>query len=178
MPDLEIARLISSLGLAPLPVEGTLFRATYRGPSLQAGGPARSSAMLGMYCNDPPSHSLFHRLPVDEVWHFHGGDPLRLVLLHPGGGSSEVLMGPDVLAGQQPQFVVPAGSWQAGHLAAGGRYAIFGCTVVPAFTSEMFEGGEREALLAQYPERRGDILRLACAPGATRMPRLQGEADG
>lgn len=171
----QVQALVRHFGMQPLPTEGTLFAATYRGAPLQPGGAARSSAMLGLYCNDPPSHSLFHRLPVDEVWHFHAGDPLRLVLLHADGSSSDVLMGNDPLAGQQVQVVVPAHTWQAGHLVAGGRYALFGCTVVPGFDSTMFEGGERSALLVSHPARHADIQRLSCAPGHTRMPPLPGD---
>lgn len=162
--------------MQPLPVEGTLFAATYRGPPLRPGATACSSAMLGLYCDAPRSQSLFHRLPVDEVWHFHAGDPLRLLLLHADGSSVDVLMGADPLAGHAVQVVVPAGTWQAGHLVAGGRYALFGCTVVPGFDSSMFEGGERAALLARYPQRSADILRFSCAPGHTRMPPLPGDA--
>ena len=73
--------------------------------------------MIGMYAHEPLSRSLFHRLPADEVWHFYGGDPLRLVLLYPGGQSADVILGPDPLAGQKVQFVVPAGVWQAGWVA-------------------------------------------------------------
>ena len=172
----DLPGLIARLELEPLPVEGTLFKSSYRGPPLHAGGPAASSAMLGLYCDDPPSHSLFHRLPVDEVWHFYGGDPLRLVLLHPDGSSSEVILGPDLLAGQQVQWVVPATTWQAGHLQTGGRYALFGCTLAPGFSSAMFEGGTRNELPHRYPQRAADIERFSCEPGRTRMPWLPGEA--
>ena len=171
----DLTALIAHWGLQPLPVEGTLFKNTYRGPPLQPGGPAASSAMLGLYCNDPPSHSRFHRLPVDEVWHFYAGDALRLALLHPDGCHSEAILGTDPLLGQHVQFVVPADTWQAGHLLAGGRYALFGCTLAPAFSSQMFEGGTTEALLAKYPQCRQDILRYGCEAGDTRMPRLPEE---
>ena len=62
------------------------------------GGPA-GTAGVGLFCDDPPSRSLFHRLAFDEVWHFYAGDPLRLVLLHPDGSDEEVVLGGDVLAG-------------------------------------------------------------------------------
>jgi predicted cupin superfamily sugar epimerase len=166
----EVQALIAHFGMTALPSEGTLFKATYR-----RHGSDSSSAMLGLYCDDPPSHSLFHRLPVDEVWHFHAGDPLRLVLLHADGSSSEVRLGPEPLRGHHVQVVVPAGTWQAGHLVAGGRYALFGCTVVPAFESTMYEGGERDVLLPRYPERAADIQRLGCTAAQTRMPPLPGE---
>ena len=165
----EVQALVAHHGLRPLPVEGTLFAATYRGAA------GESSAMVGLYCDEPPSLSLFHRLPVDEVWHFYGGDPLRLVLLHADGRCEDVFMGRDAAAGQQMQFVVPAGCWQAGHMVAGGRYSLFGCTLAPAFHSGMFEGGARDDLLARYPQRAADIVRLGCEPGNTLMPGLPGE---
>jgi predicted cupin superfamily sugar epimerase len=168
----EVQALVTRLGLRPLPVEGTLFAPTYR----SAAG--ESSAMLGLYCDEPPSLSLFHRLPVDEMWHFYGGDPLRLVLLHAEGRCEDVILGHDLAAGQRVQFVVPAGCWQAGHMMAGGRYSLFGCTVSPAFHSGMFEGGTRDELLARYPQRAADIVRFACQPGHTLIPTLPGERQG
>lgn len=168
----EVQALVAQHALRPLPVEGTLFAATYRGAA------GASSAMVGLYCDEPPSLSLFHRLPIDEIWHFYGGDPLRLVLLHACGRCEDVILGSDAAHGQRVQFVVPAGCWQAGHMVAGGRHSLFGCTLAPAFHSAMFEGGARDTLLALYPQRAADIARLGCEPGHTRMPVLPGESDG
>jgi predicted cupin superfamily sugar epimerase len=167
--DDTVRALIAHHRLTPLPIEGTLYRGTWRSPQPGAG-----TAMVGLYCDEPPSHSLFHRLPVDEVWHFYGGGPLRLVLLHPDGRDEDVILGSDFAAGQHVQFVVPAHSWQAGHLLPGARYALFGCTLAPGFTSAMFEGGTRDRLLQSHPQRATDIERLAC--DATTMPPLAGEA--
>jgi predicted cupin superfamily sugar epimerase len=168
--DADVVALIAHFGLTPLPSEGTLFASTYRSTTDVPGGGPCGTAIVAMYCNDPLSHSLFHRLLVDEVWHFYGGDPLRLVLLHADGSSREVIMGPDPLAGHCVQLVVNAGVWQAGHLVAGGRYALFGCTMAPGFTDAMYEGGARDVLAARYPDRRDDIARLGCDPHDTRMP--------
>jgi predicted cupin superfamily sugar epimerase len=165
----RVRALIEHFDLRPLPAEGTLFASTWRSPR-DENSPPVGTAMIGLYCDEPPSYSLFHRLPVDEVWHFYGGDPLRLVLLYPSGRSADVILGPDPLAGQQVQFVVPAGVWQAGHLVAGGLYALFGCTLAPGFTGSMFEGGSRTALMAAWPERAADIQRLGCDDAGTRMP--------
>ena len=135
-----------------------------------ADGPA-GTAIVGLYCDDPPSRSLFHRLDFDEVWHFYGGDPIRLVLLYPDGGSGEVILGSDVLAGQHVQHVIAAGVWQAGELAPGGQWALFGCTMAPGFTGACFEGGSVGALLAAYPRREDDIRRLGIPDGHdTSMP--------
>jgi predicted cupin superfamily sugar epimerase len=158
--DPRVARLIDRYGLQPLPVEGTLFASTYRSAAnLPDGGPV-GTAMIGMYCHDPVSRSLFHRLPADEIWHFYGGDPIRLVLLHPDGSSSDVWLGADGDAGQTVQFVVPAGVWQAGELHPDGVYGLFGCTMAPGFTSVGFVGGRRSILHRTHPDREADIDRL------------------
>jgi predicted cupin superfamily sugar epimerase len=93
------------------------------------------------------------------------------VLLHPDGSSADVIMGTDVLAGQLVQYVIPAGVWQAGELVAGGRWALFGCTMAPGFTGTCFEGGRIGELLANYPDRAGDIRRLGIpVQESTTMP--------
>jgi predicted cupin superfamily sugar epimerase len=167
----EVKALVEHYKLMPLPAEGTLFTSTYRSAQEFKGGKPYGTAIIALYCDEPPSHSLFHKLPVDEIWHFYAGDPLRLVLLYPDGSSSDVIMGNDPLKGQHVQFVIPAGVWQAGHVLGGGRYSLFGCTMAPGFTDDMYEGGTREHLLQLYPERAADINRLGCASDETSMPK-------
>lgn len=160
--DADIAQLIDHFQMTPLPVEGTFFVSTWRSDQqidLADGGPV-GTAMIGLYTNDPPSRSLFHRLTFDEVWHFYGGDPIRLVLLHPDGTDSQVTLGADLLNGHHVQYVIPAGTWQAGELVSGGRWALFGCTMSPGFTGTCFEGGRVVDLLSRYPSRSDDIRRL------------------
>ena len=150
-------RLVEHYGMQRLPVEGTSFVSTYRSAEeLPSGGPI-GTAMIGLYSSDPPSISMFHRLQFDEVWHFYGGDPMRLILLHPHGTSEDVLLGPDPLAGQHVQYVIPAGVWQAGEIVSGGRWALFGCTMAPGFTGTCFEGGHVTDLMRTHPERAADI---------------------
>jgi len=151
-----VEQLIARFGMRPLPVEGTLFAETYRSDaSAPSGGPA-GTAGIGLFCEDPPSRSLFHRLAFDEVWHFYAGDPLRLVLLHPDGSDDEVVLGD----GLEVQYAIRAGVWQAGELVPGGEWALYGCTMAPGFTPDCFEGGSRERLRESHPLRADDIERL------------------
>ena len=166
----EVKALIEHYQFQRLPVEGTLFTSTWRSAETLADGQHYGTAMIGMYCDEPRSVSLFHRLQADEVWHFYGGDPLRLVLLYPDGSSRDVILGAEPLQGQLVQFTVPAGVWQAGHMLAGGRYSLFGCTMAPGFRGDLFEAGMRSTLLADYPERAADIAWLACAADDMHMP--------
>jgi predicted cupin superfamily sugar epimerase len=167
----EVKTLIEHYKLEPLPVEGTLFTSTYRSKQESEWGKPYGTAMIALYCNEPRSVSMFHKLPVDEIWHFYAGDPLRLVLLYPDGSSRDVIMGNDPLKDQHVQFVIPGGVWQAGHMLDGGRYSLFGCTMAPGFTDDMFEGGTREVLMNLYPERADDINRLGCGNDVTSMPK-------
>ncbi len=153
-----------------LPVEGTFYKSTYCSKQLTPEGAPQGTAMIGMYSDSPMSLSCFHRLPYDEVWHFYGGDPFRLILLYPDGSDREVIMGSDPLQGQSVQFVIPAGVWQAGCMLPGGRYGLFGCTMAPGFTGSGFEAGTAEELIAEYPSRKKDILRLSVNGQTRRMP--------
>jgi predicted cupin superfamily sugar epimerase len=155
--------------MTPLPVEATFFAQTYRSDERYGDGRI-CTAGVGLYTLDPPSRSLFHRLEFDELWHFYGGDPLRLVLLHPDGSDEEVTLG-DPISGHSVQHVIPAGTWQAGEVAAGGSWSFFGVTMAPGFTAECFEGGRAAGLLETHPARRADIERLSVPESASsRMP--------
>lgn len=153
-----------------LPVEGTLYRSTWRSTtSFGDGGPV-GTAMIGCYTESPRSASTFHRLTHDETWHAYGGDPLLLHLLHENGQQETIRMGHDFAAGEHAQFVVPAGVWQAGEIAPGGRYALFGCTMAPGFTGACFEAGRVDELARSYPSARSIIARLGVTHGNTTMP--------
>jgi predicted cupin superfamily sugar epimerase len=169
--DPDIKALIEHYNLQLLSVEGTLFTSTYRSKQETKDGKPCGTAMIGMYCHEPRSVSYFHKLTIDEIWHFYGGDPLQLVLLYPDGTSQDVILGPDHINGQYAQFVIPAGVWQAGQTVEGGKYSLFGCTLAPGFTDDIFTGGTREELLKAYPERERDILLFGLDGGNTNMPK-------
>jgi predicted dehydrogenase/predicted cupin superfamily sugar epimerase len=169
----DTARIIEHFGFEKLPVEGTLFKNSYRSAlESREGGPA-GTEMIGLYAERPSSLSRFHRLTYDETWHAYGGDPFRLILLYPDGHSEDVIMGSDPLKGQRVQFVVPAGVWQGGCILSGGRYALYGCSMAPGFTASCFQAGTREELLRLYPDRAQDIRALGVDGGETKMPELR-----
>lgn len=153
-----------------LPVEGTLYKSTWRSiKNTHLGGPC-GTAMIGLYCNVPESVSCFHKLEYEEVWHVYGGDPFTLYLLYPDGSTTEISMGTDISKGQLIQCVIPAGVWQAGCLDEGGRYALFGCTMSPGFTGDCFEAGVAEELIELYPTKREIILKLSVNGHQKNMP--------
>lgn len=136
------------LGLEALPHEGGLFRRTF--------ADAHSAAIY--YLLDAGDFSALHRLTAVETYHFYAGAPLRMLLLHPDGGGTEPVLGTDLAAGQRPQLVVPAGTWQGSR--STGEWTLVGTVTAPPFDGEMFTLGTREPLTAQYPKMAAEIAQL------------------
>lgn len=127
MTDAEA--IIDRLSLAPHP-EGGWYRQTWVGPMVQ--GRASGTAILFLLRAGERSH--WHHVDADEIWLWHAGAPLSLSM----GTDRAVdhLVGPDVLAGQHPQVVVPKGHWQAAR--STGSYSLVSCTVSPGFSFDGF----------------------------------------
>ena len=168
--EMELAEMITALGLRPLPGEGGLYAETYRSDAVILGGvlPAPfgagahvcGTAIYYLLSAAPDSFSALHRLRGDEIYHFYLGDPVEMLLLQPDGSSRRVVLGQDLRAGQRVQFVAPGGAWQGSGVLAGGRYALLGTTMAPGFDPLEYEPGQRETLVQMYPDQREMILSL------------------
>lgn len=170
----EARRIIELLGLQPLPVEGGLYRQTWRleaDQPLPAGQPIGTAIYFAL-TDEPDSFSAMHRLRETEVWHFYTGDPVELLLLHPDGSAEQPVLGPDVLAGHRPQIVVHPRTWMGAALAVGGSFALLGTTMAPGFTPSVFETGDREVLAAGWPDHAAAIERLTRPGAPPRMPEV------
>jgi hypothetical protein len=155
---LTVEALRRLLGLTPHRVEGGYFLETYRSDEqLPATGlPSRygDSRALGTaiyYLLTPDTFSAMHRLASDEIFHFYLGDPVEMLQLHPDGSHRVVLIGSDLEAGHRPQVIVPRHVWQGARLIRGGRYALLGTTVAPAFDYADYETASRSTLLTTHP---------------------------
>jgi predicted cupin superfamily sugar epimerase len=139
----EAQRIITALGLAPLPREGGWYKPTWRTPA--------GSAIY--FLLTPADFSALHRLPQVEVWHFYSGDVVEHVQLDPGTGNKTVTqLGPDILQGHSPQLVAQAGYWQGARIAVPEHgWALVGCTLAPPWAEQGFELADRSALQRQFP---------------------------
>lgn len=120
--------LVALLRLKPHP-EGGHYRETWRHP----GG--LGTAIYFFLRAGEVSH--WHRLVDTEVWHFYAGAAVELSTSTDGIAMDKVVLGPDLAAGERPQAVVPAGSWQSARPL--GAWTLAGCTVTPAFAFDRFE---------------------------------------
>ena len=145
--------LAASLDLELLPPEGGLFRRTFTG-----GG---ATVILFMLVGD--DFSAMHRLHSDEIYLHHAGAPLRLLLIDPQGARQEVLVGSDALAGQHPQFHVPANWWQGSSVGASGdraAWSLLSTVVSPGFDWHDFVLGDRDFLVGLCPDAAERITEL------------------
>ncbi len=128
--------VIALLGLAPHP-EGGHFRETFRDDRLDATAGNRAASTAIYYLLKAGEVSRWHRVDAAEVWHWYAGAPLALGIARPAGPEEAVRLGSDLVAGERPQAVVPAGHWQQARSL--GAWTLVGCTVAPGFTFSGFE---------------------------------------
>jgi uncharacterized protein len=127
--------IIDLLGLVPHP-EGGWFRETWRSEPVADGHPrSAGTAIYFLLVGSERSH--WHRVDADETWHHYLGAPLELWLSGDGSTDERHVLGPDLVAGERPQLVVPAGVWQSALTT--GDYTLAGCTVAPGFRFEGLE---------------------------------------
>jgi predicted cupin superfamily sugar epimerase len=112
--------LAVQLGLQPHP-EGGWFRETWRSEVsfTPAGYQGQRCAATAIYfLLHPGERSRWHVVRSDEIWLW--------------GPASRVRLGGDLGAGQQPQILVPGGTWQAAEPASD-EPVLVSCVVAPGF---------------------------------------------
>ncbi len=126
------SELIEQLGLAAHP-EGGWYKETWRGDA-GPDGRAQGTAIIFLLRSGEASH--WHTVDAAELWLWQAGDPVELRLAASDAGPARsVILGADVMAGQQLQGLVAPGEWQAarpfGEAVHG--YSLVSCVVVPGF---------------------------------------------
>ncbi len=126
---MSAAAVIAALNLAPHP-EGGWYRETWRAPAAEG---QRSGGTAILFLLEAGQGSHWHRVDATELWLFQAG--AALTISTPDG---PVRLGPDVLAGDRPQFVIQPGQWQAAQASDAG-WSLVACVVVPGFEFAGFE---------------------------------------
>lgn len=128
--------IIEKLGMQPHP-EGGYFIETFRD---EEGPEGRGHSTVIYYLLKAGERSHWHRVDAVEVWFWQGGAPLELSLSKDGTGSETLSLGPDIMAGQEPQGIVPRHVWQSARSL--GSWTLVSCMVAPGFLFEGFEMAE------------------------------------
>jgi len=143
--------IIDKLQLKPHP-EGGFYSETYRSAERITNnyGNKRSVCTAIYYMLEKEDRSHFHRIKSDELWFFHAGEPLEIVMLQ-NGEIKTILLGNNIQNGEVPQAIIPANTWFAAKIKNGKGFSLISCTVAPGFDFEDFELAKRDDLIQQYP---------------------------
>lgn len=146
MSQTVLSPYVKALDLKPHPEGGwykELWKASFEIPKGQLGeaySGARFAATSIYFVLHPHEFSDWHTVLSDELWLWHAGSPLLLSL---GGADAdphtteEIVIGPDIAAGQRPQALVPANVWQMAR-PLGDEPVLVSCVVAPGFHYDDF----------------------------------------
>ena len=153
--------------MKPLPFEGGFYVETHRSEDVvkKTALPDRYSSDRNfcteiLYLLTSDTCSKLHRVKSDEIFHFYLGDPVKMLNIFADGTNRVINIGTDILAGQQPQVVVPRGTWQGALIESPGKFALMGCTVAPGFEFDDFELADRGQIFKKYPDQQGLVDKL------------------
>lgn len=169
---MDIQTIRNALNLQPLPVEGGYYAVTYRSDELapvsaldERRSIPRSFAGAIYFLATRDQFSAIHCLPSDEIFYYHFGDPLELLMLDPEGGGKLRVLGVDLPAGQRPQLTVPHGYWQGSRPMPSGDhgFTLISASTAPAYMDTDPVFATRLELSNAYPEFREMIAALTPA---------------
>lgn len=162
VPKMNVDQIIKHLNLSPH-IEGGYGGIFYQDqgiipvenlPSCYESNRTYGNAIYFLLPKD--TKSIIHRIKMNEVWHFYLGNPLKLFIFSPDGHVKEVVLGNNLLDGNQLTYVVPKMHW-VGALPMGPDFSLVGCFTSPGFEKEDWEKGERDKLINDYPHAK-DII--------------------
>lgn len=149
--------IIESLQLQPHP-EGGYYKETYRCNQLMITEANKerniSTAIYFLLENENKSH--FHKIKSDELWFFHQGETLEILIIE-NNQLKKIALGNNIAQGETPQAMVPANTWFASRVKNSVGYSLVSCTVAPGFDFLDFEMAKKSTLLAEYPLLKNEI---------------------
>lgn len=168
--------IIDHFHMQNIPHEGPWFLQTHKSDDVIEGAlaeryPGKRWAYTAIYAVFTRSDfSAMHRLATDELWHFYGGSPAQILLLYPDGRGEVKIWGSNILKGEEPQIMVPRGTWMGARPIGDPKTAYsFGAnTLAPGFEYSDYEPGYRDELVALYPKFAGQITELTRDESARR----------
>jgi predicted cupin superfamily sugar epimerase len=157
---------IQHFNLQPHP-EGGFFRETYRSTleienkELPVGynGNRRLATSI-YYLLRSGERSRFHRLRSDELWYFHYGSVLKIIMIDQEGQKHTRLLGANVEKAEHMQVLIPSGTVFAAEVSGKESYSLIGCMVSPGFEFDDFELFRQDDLIQAYPQHTELIKRF------------------
>jgi uncharacterized protein len=157
---------IQNLNLIPHP-EGGFFREIYRS-NLEIDQKFLPYGIKGSrrlctsiyYLLRSKDISKLHRLKSDELWYYHYGSTLKIVMIDQEGNKHTKFLGANAEKSEHLQIEIPAGTIFGALITEEESYCLVSCVVSPGFDFNDFEIFDREDLIQAYPKHIDVINRL------------------
>jgi predicted cupin superfamily sugar epimerase len=101
-----------------------------------------------------------HRIRNDQLYHYHLGDPIEVLMLHSSGSADRIVVGPDLGSGQLVQLLIPGNTFHAARLIGDGWF-LGASTEWPGVVPADVEMANLDELCAQYPAVARDLRAIA-----------------
>lgn len=152
------ATIIEKLNLVKHP-EGGFYRETYRAEQFITldDDKKRNTGTAIYYLLNDTDKSHFHRISSDELWLFHQGTALELLMITDEGSLTTKTLGNRLDLDEDPQIIIKANTWFAARVKNEKGYALVSCIVAPGFDFEDFKLGNKEELIHLYPNIKNEI---------------------
>lgn len=152
------ATIIEKLNLVKHP-EGGFYRETYRAEQFITldNDQKRNTGTAIYYLLNDTDKSHFHRISSDELWLFHQGTALELLMITDEGSLAIKTLGNRLDMQEAPQIMIKAHTWFAARVKNESGYALVSCMVTPGFDFEDFELGKKDELIRLYPGIKTEI---------------------
>ncbi len=150
--------IIKELDLKQHP-EGGFYRETYRSSERikLSAGKTRHTATAIYYLLNEGDKSHFHRVGADEIWLFHQGEPLEILMITDDGNIETKILGDRLELNQEPQITIPANTWFAAHIKEKKGFTLVSCVVAPGFEFDDFELANKQKLMKSFPKIKNEI---------------------
>ena len=100
------------------------------------------------------SFSCFHRIPMNESWHFYRGDSMDFYEIDENGDLSHSVLGSQILNGEKIVHVVAKRNWMAARPRKGEfGYSLVGCLTCPGFLPNDLEIASSKKLISIAPKQ-------------------------
>jgi len=144
--------------------EGGYFRQTFRAEHRDKVSTARGNrtTMTAIYYMLSKDNNIdhFHTKHSDGIEFYHLGAPITYHMISPEGHYEKVVVGPDILNGQQLQLAIPGGTYKAAELTSG-EFGLVSEAVAPRWEMEDMIEVRQDELLRLFPQHKIIIKRLA-----------------
>jgi predicted cupin superfamily sugar epimerase len=92
----------------------------------------RSAGTAILFLLMPGQQSAWHTVRSAELWFYHRGSPMLVEIGREQSTATTRVLGADILAGQEPEVVVPPRYWQRAR-PRDDEPGLVSCVVVPGF---------------------------------------------